>query len=171
MDGLLRAVDRLTGALGALARIAALVSVLICFVTLYMRYALGVTYIWLNESYIWANALAIALAAAYAYRDDALVRVDVFYERFSPRGRAIVDLVGTIFFLVPFLYAVIFYSVPFVLASYRMGEGSPHPSGMPALYLLKATILVLALFVAMQGIVSLLRSVAIVRSRSDGGPR
>ena len=58
MNSLLRTADRITGTLGAVAKVFALISVLVCFATLYMRYALGITYIWLNESYIWANAMA-----------------------------------------------------------------------------------------------------------------
>tara|TARA_Y100000813_G_C23953733_1_gene253896 strand:- start:29 stop:556 length:528 start_codon:yes stop_codon:yes gene_type:complete len=167
MDSLLRAADRFTGALGAVAKVVALISVLVCFATLYMRYALGITYIWLNESYIWANALAIALAAAYAYRDDALVRVDVLYERCSVKVRALIDIVGTFLFLAPFLYAVGFFSFPFVMMSYRMGESSPHPSGMPALYLLKGTILILAFCIAFQALISLARKWAILRGSVD----
>lgn len=163
MNSLLRTADRITGTLGAVAKVFALISVLVCFATLYMRYALGITYIWLNESYIWANAMAIALAAAYAYREDALVRVDVLYERFSVRVRALVDIVGTVLFLIPFVCTVAIYSWPFVMMSIRMNETSPHPSGMPALYILKGMILLLTFSISFQTVVSLIRNVAVLR--------
>lgn len=163
MGALIGALDRVTGALGSLAKAMALVSALVCFATLYMRYALGITYIWLNESYIWANALAIVLGAAYAYRDGAMVRVDVFYERMPAHRKAVVDVAGTVLFLAPFVFAIAYYSYPFVVLSFRMGEGSPHPSGMPALYLLKGSIVLLALLITLQAVASLLRNVAVWR--------
>ncbi|MCL4767538.1 MAG: TRAP transporter small permease subunit [Hyphomicrobiaceae bacterium] len=171
---MIRAIDFVARAMGALAKILALVSVLVCFATLYMRYALDMTYIWLNESYIWANALAIVLGSAYAYREEALVRVDVFYERMSTRGRAMVDLAGVLVFLGPFLFAIGYYSLLFAILSYRMGEASPHPSGMPALYLLKGSILLLAFLIVLQAVASLIRNAARLRdeveddSRNDG---
>lgn len=166
MDHVVRAIDRLSGLAGGLARVAALAAVLICFAAVYLRYAVGTTWIWLNESYLWANAFAIVLAAGWAWRDGAMVRVDVFYERLSPRGRAVVDLAGIALFLLPFLAVVALYSLPFVEMSWRMNEGSPQPGGLPAVWLLKGALLVLVGLLAVQAVAEFLRNLAILRRGS-----
>ncbi len=162
MDRFCRSVDAVSGLAGALARVAAMVSVTVCFATVYMRYALDMTWIWLNESYLWANAFAIVLGAGWTWRDGALVRVDIFYERLSARGRGAVDAFGILFFLAPFLWIVFVHALPFVATSWRMGESSAQPSGMPAIWLLKGSLLALVALLALQALAELARALAAV---------
>ena len=44
------------------------------------------------------------LCGAYAYREDQHVRVDVIYTKFSPRGKAIADIVTSVFFFIFILH-------------------------------------------------------------------
>lgn len=155
-------ISRLVGAIGRLSQLMAILAALVCFATVYMRYALGVTWIWLNESYIWANAFAIVLAAGWAWRDDALVRVDLFYERFSERGRAAVDAVGIVVFLAPTLWVLWRYASPYVALSWRMSEGSAQPGGLPAMWALKGSLLLLAALLTLQGIAELARNLLVL---------
>ena len=162
MERFCRSVDAISGAAGALARVAALISVAVCFATVYMRYALDMTWIWLNESYVWANAFAIVLGAGWSWRDGALVRVDVLYERLSKRWRGAVDAVGILVFLAPFLWVVFVHALPFVAMSWRIGESSAQPSGMPAIWLLKGSLLALVGLIALQALAELARSLSAV---------
>jgi predicted ATP-dependent serine protease len=82
------------------------------------------------------------------------VSVDVLYGKASPRRRAWIDIGGTLLFLFPWLAVVATASAPFVLSSWGIREGSGTAGGMPALYLLKGTLLVFAVLVAMQALVS-----------------
>jgi TRAP-type mannitol/chloroaromatic compound transport system permease small subunit len=87
-------------------------------------------------------ALVFLLGGAYTLKHDDHVRVDIFYHsRFmGPRQRAVIDLLGSLLFLVPFCLLVISASLPFVVNAYSMGESSPDPGGLPARWLLKAAI-------------------------------
>jgi len=86
-------------------------------------------------------ALLFLLGAGYTLKQDGHVRVDLFYSsRFSDRQRAWVDLLGTLFLLMPFCVLILYTSWPFVANSFLMGEGSPDPGGLPHRFLLKAAI-------------------------------
>ena len=76
-------------------------------------------------------SLVFLLGAAYALRENAHVRVDVLYERFSPRGRAWINLLGTLLFLVPFCVMMLIVSWPAVRNSWVLLEQSPDPGGLP----------------------------------------
>ncbi|MDH5675774.1 MAG: TRAP transporter small permease subunit [Myxococcales bacterium] len=71
------------------------------------------------------------LGAADTLRKDGHVRVDVFYGRLPPRGRAAIDLAGTLLLLIPFCVLVIYMSWPAVLSSWQLAEQSPDPGGLP----------------------------------------
>lgn len=105
-------------------------------------------------------ALLFLFGAAYTFKHDGHVRVDIFYssERMGDRGRAWVDLLGGLFFLLPFCLLIIFSSVPFVDYAFSIGEGSPDPGGLPYRFLLKAAIPLGFSLLLLQGIAHMLRS-------------
>ncbi len=92
------------------------------------------------------------LGAAYTLLHNEHVRVDIFYSRMSPFGKAWVDLFGALVFCVPLSILIIWTSIPFVLSSWEFLEGSPDPGGLPARYILKTAIPVGFFLVALQGL-------------------
>ena len=87
-------------------------------------------------------ALVFLLGAAHTFRHDGHVRLDLWYRsrRVGPRLRAWVNILGNLFFLTPFCLVLIWYGGDFALQSWRQGEGSPDPGGLPWRWLLKAMI-------------------------------
>jgi TRAP-type mannitol/chloroaromatic compound transport system permease small subunit len=142
-----------------------LATVLICFATVYLRYALGVGLIWLQESYVWTHALVIMLGSGYAFLTGGFIKVDMLYNRMSRRGQAWVNLGGTVVFLAPFVGMILYSGWSFFLSSWRMSERSQFEGGLPALYLLKGTLLLFAVLVAIQGIAVGLRALLILMDR------
>lgn len=134
------------------------------FAVVVLRYAFDLGWIWLQESVTWMHALVFMLGAAYTLRHDEHVRVDVLYRRFDARGRALVDLAGTIFFLLPLCAYLVYESLPYVESSWRVGERSREAGGLPALYLLKTVIPVMAVLLALQGIATALRALQALRA-------
>jgi TRAP-type mannitol/chloroaromatic compound transport system permease small subunit len=94
-----------------------------------------------GEAQWYMFSVVFLLGAAYALRHDVHVRVDVLYERLSVKGRAWIDLAGTVLFLVPFSIMMLWVSFPAVRASWQIRETSPDPGGLPR-YPIKALILV-----------------------------
>ena len=80
------------------------------------------------------------LGAAYALKHDRHVRVDVFYQNFTPKQQAWVNLVGTVLFLLPFCFIVLREAWQFTLNAWLIRESSPDPGGLPARYVVKAAI-------------------------------
>lgn len=165
-DALLRlaaAIDAVNDWIGRTIAWLTLAMILAVVVIVVGRYFFGFGAQWLTESVTWMHAAVFMLGAAYTLKHDDHVRVDVCYRRVGPRRRAQIDIAGTLLFLLPFCAFLLYEGMPYVLASWRISEGSREAGGLPALYLLKALIPVAAVLLAAQGIAVLLRSFLVLR--------
>ncbi len=151
-------IDRFTAAIGRRAAWLALFIVLLQFVVVAMRYALGLGSIWLSESILYGHAGLFMLAAAWTLRDGGHVRVDIFYAGAAPRTRALIDLLGALLLLMPFAVALGVLSWPYVARSWAILESSRESSGLPAVFLLKTLIPVFAALLALQGLAQAIRA-------------
>lgn len=111
-------------------------------------------------------AAMFLLSAAYTLKHNAHVRVDVLYGRLGRRGRAWIDLSGTVLFLIPFCVLMIVVSWPFVADSWSRLEGSPDPGGL-ARYPIKTLIPVAFALLLVQGVSLLLRQIGVLRGLDD----
>ena len=99
-------IDRIIAVIGRIAAWGVLVVVLVEFTVVLLRYGFGIGSIWLQETVVYAHAALFMLAAAWTLAAGGHVRVDIFYARTSARHKAWVDLLGTAFFLLPFMAAL-----------------------------------------------------------------
>jgi len=132
-----------------------------------LRYALDQGAIVLQESVMYLHALTFMLGIPFALKEDAHVRVDLLYGRFGPRGRAVIDLLGHLLFLVPVALAILLYSRTYVANSWRIMEGSPEVGGLPGVFLLKTLIPLMALLLLAQGTAEILRNAMVLRGNRD----
>jgi TRAP-type mannitol/chloroaromatic compound transport system permease small subunit len=104
------------------------------------------------------HATVFMIGAAYAMRWDGHVRVDIFYSGMSARRRAVVDLVGTVFFILPWLVIVTRDSIPVVVNSWKNFEAfaETYTSGY---FLLKSQLLVFAFLIGMQALANVIRAI------------
>jgi TRAP-type mannitol/chloroaromatic compound transport system permease small subunit len=142
------------------------------FLIVLLRYAFDLGWIWMQEAVIWMHAAVFMLAAAYTLARDEHVRVDVFYRGFSPARRAIVDILGTVLFLLPMMIFLFVESLDYDVTSWRIGEASREAGGLPYPFvpLLKSTIPLAAVLVMIQAAAVLLRSIALLRRRDASAP-
>jgi TRAP-type mannitol/chloroaromatic compound transport system permease small subunit len=159
--------DRLSTLLGRTAAWLTLVMVLVTFVIVIMRYVFDAGLIWLQETVIWMHAFVFMVGAAYTLQTDEHVRVDIFYRKMSPRGRALVDLLGVLIFLLPLCVFLAWKSFDFVALSFRMHEASRESGGLPypLIPLLKSILLLMPVTVGLQGLALLLQSLRLLRGR------
>jgi len=112
-------------------------------------------------------SLVFLLGAAYTLKDDAHVRVDVLYTQLSRKGKAWVNLLGTVLFLMPFCAVILWMSIPFVSNSWAILEMSPDPGGLPR-YPIKTVIPLALVLLMVQGASILIREVAVLRGADLG---
>lgn len=151
-------IDRITAAVGRSAIWCSLYIVIAEFAVVAMRYLLGLGSIRLQESVLYAHAALFMLAAAWVLQIDGHVRVDVFYTRAAPRTRTLIDLFGAILFLLPFTIVLMLVALPYAGRSWSIFEGSPQPSGLPLVYLLKTLIPLFAVLLGLQGLAQAIRA-------------
>jgi len=137
--------------------------VLVICVDVFMRYAMGQSFIWMIELEIYLFALTFLFASGYAFKHDKHVRVDLFYAKWQERGKARVNLIGGLFFLLPWCVVSIMACWKYAMTSFRMGETSGQAGGLPALYLLKFCLVMGFVFLLMQGIASIIQSIQTLR--------
>ena len=120
------------------------------FLVVVLRYLFGISFIWMQETYVWMHAYIFMIGAGFTYLNDDHVRIDIIYRNSSKLYKSIVDLVGNIFLLLPFLYLIWSYSFPFVYKSWQMNEVSREAGGLKMIYLLKLAILIFAFLLFIQ---------------------
>ena len=151
-------IDALSEAIGRAAAWLSLLLVVVMITIVVLRYGLQMGSVALQESVMYINGALFVFGAGYTLKAQRHVRVDIFYSRLSVRGKAIVDCVGALLFLLPAVGFIFFISWDYVALAWRIREGSPETSGLPLVYLLKSLILVLAALLALQGIAELIKS-------------
>ncbi len=126
-----------------------------------MRYLFNSGSIALQELEWHLFSLIFLLGAAYTFKHDDHVRLDLFYQsRFmTDRRRAWVNIFGDLFLLIPFCLLIIISSWPFVSQSFIHAEASPDPGGLPLRWLLKAIIPAGFILLMLQGIADLFKNI------------
>ena len=182
MRSLLRvahAIDALTERLGWLSTLLVLVTIAVGFYNVLARYVgryIGVTLA--SNFYIEAQwylySLVFFLGFAYILKHDVNVRVDFLYTNWSAKTQAWVNLLGTLFFLIPFCILGIWVTYNPVMSSWGrlpdgswgMWEMSPDPSGLPRAPL-KSMIIVAFVTVLLQAVAQVIKYIAVVRGRDE----
>lgn len=159
MTRLAERLDRVNRLTGHAVRWLALLMVLVQFAIVLLRYVFGVSFIWLNESVLYMHAAFFMLGAGYTLLVDEHVRVDIFYARAGPRGRALIDVLGHLVLLMPAMIVLLVWSWPSVRNAWAVLEGPVSVGGIPASFLLKSLIPAFCVLLLVQGLARLLRDV------------
>jgi len=169
MAGLLslsRLIDRVNEVIGKWVAWAILASILVSAGNATVRKVFNTSSnAWLELQWYLFGA-AFLLAAAYTLKQNEHIRVDIVYGLFKRRTQHWIDLLGHIFFLLPFTVLMVYYFGPWFLRSFRNGELSPAAGGLP---LWPAKLLLLMGFVQLlaQGISEIIKKVAVMRGRIE----
>ncbi len=153
-----RLIDRYTGISGRLLSLLVVLMMLTLSTVVILRYGFNIGSIALQELATYLHGSIFMLGAGYALKQGAHVRVDIFYRKFSLRGKAWIDALGAIVFVLPFCIYVLLVSGDFVSQSWAIFEHSAEPGGLPAVFLLKTLIPLMAINLALQAIAELCRN-------------
>jgi TRAP-type mannitol/chloroaromatic compound transport system permease small subunit len=108
----------------------------------------------------------VLLGAAYTFKVNEHVRVDLIYGSVSDRTRLIIDIFGIIFFLLPICVILVYFTWPWFLEAYRTGESSQNAGGL-ARWPVKLLLPVGFALMALQGVSELVKRVAALQSHAS----
>jgi TRAP-type mannitol/chloroaromatic compound transport system permease small subunit len=150
--------------------------VLITVFNVFERYALKQNTVYLGELNWHFFSIIFLFGAAYTLKHDGHVRVDLLYHRLSKRGKAWINLLGTILFMLPICFVIIYTSLnssngfesSFVGQAWIQNERSSVSGGLPARYLIKAALPIGFLLLALQGVGEIIRNGLILKEKQEG---
>ncbi len=92
----------------------------------------------------------ILFGIAYTLRENAHVRVDIFYANYSQKTKALINLISSLFFILPFSFLIIYIGIDFVSLSFIQNEMSSNPGGLEYRFLVKALLPLSFIFLSLQ---------------------
>lgn len=160
-------INRFSDFLGKVSAVLFILLLLNVFYDVIMRYLFNNVSIGMQELEWHLYAAIFMLAIPYALRHDGHVRVDLIYERMSTRTKAWLDLFGAIVLLTPFTVLIIWFGIDFAYESFKLGEGSGDPGGLPYRWIIKAVIPFAFTAILISGIGMILKSINTIRGYHD----
>jgi len=169
MKAIISVIESITELVGRTASWLVLAMVLLICYDVAMRYLFQQGSVALQELEWHLFALIFLLGSAYTLKYDEHVRVDILYRsRFlSDKHRALINIVGTVFLLLPFCILILITAWPFVENAFYYNEGSPDPGGLPYRFILKGSLLVAFSLLILQGIAGLLKNIVQFRNSRE----
>ncbi len=117
-----KAIDFISEQSGSWAKWFAWLLVLVGAYDTIMRHFFNAPTIWAYDTLCMAGGALYVLGWSYDYLYDAHTRVDVFYTRLSPRGKAILNTIASIFLFFPMMVALLITSVSWAIRAWRIHE-------------------------------------------------
>lgn len=150
--------EKIVAYIGKVTICMLLLMVLCEFTIVIMRYVFSYGSIMYQEAIFYMHGFVIMLSSAYTLQKDGHVRVDIFYSNASERTKSIVDLLGSILFLIPFSSLLLYYAFPYAKNSISVLEGSSDVGGIQGVFLLKSAIVAFSVLLILQGVAMAINS-------------
>ncbi len=128
---------------------------------IFSRYFLNAPTKWAFDLSYMIGGTFFLMGEAWTLRKQQHVRIDIFYSRFSPRGRAVIDIFFYLVFFFPLWAGLLWALIPYVQFSWELGERSMQGYWQPIIYPFKTVMPVGVFLLLLQGIAEFLRSAVI----------
>ena len=155
-------IDAFIERVGKLLSFLMIVLVCVVLVVVVGRYFFQIGSIALQELITYLHATIFLLGISYTLKQDGHVRVDIFYRDFSPKNKALVNLFGGIFFVLPISVFILWVCFDYVVASWSILETSKENNGLPLVYLLKSLMLVMPTLLIAQELTIMLKNLLVL---------
>ncbi len=140
MDAVEKFIIKTVDILGKVISFLLLLMVLNVSYDVMMRYLFHNSSVGMQEMEWHLFAVIFLFGIAVALKDEGHVRVDFLYDTFSTRKKAVVNIFGTLFFLMPLALLILFGSLEYVNDAFITQEISEDPGGLPFRWLIKGMI-------------------------------
>ncbi len=134
------AIDTSVKAVGHVVMWANVLLMAAIFSQVALRYLLSQNYPKLDEIQWHFYGIVTMIGTSYALITDSHVRVDVLHMQLSRRAQRIIEVIGILTLLTPFIYLMIDQGYDYFYESFRVNERSDSPTGLPARWAFKAVI-------------------------------
>lgn len=131
---------RIIDGIGQFCVVLMLLMVANVFYDVLMRYFFNDVSIGMQELEWHLFAAMFMFGIGYTLKEDAHVRVDIFYEKLLPHTQAVIDLIASVCFALPFTLIVMNYGYSYAFDAYDMMEGSPDPGGLPYRWIIRSVV-------------------------------
>lgn len=158
-----KTLDKLIDGVGYLTAILLLLMILNVAWDVMMRYVFHDSSIAMQEMEWHLFAVMMLFGTGYALKHNAHVRVDFVYDRLDERKKAWINILGTIFFLLPLAILIIYGSYDFVMDSWETNEISEDPGGLPYRWLIKGMIPLSFIFLVLCAINYIIHYINVLR--------
>ena len=152
-------IDKLNEKIGYVCNFLVLTACIVSAGNAMIRYAFGYSSNGWLELQWYMFAILVMFGASYTFKRNEHVRVEIFYLFLTERGQLWLDLIGTLFFLIPACLLLSYLSWPFFLQAYSVGEVSGNAGGLirwPIKFVIPAGFVMLAL----QGVSEVIKRIA-----------
>jgi TRAP-type mannitol/chloroaromatic compound transport system permease small subunit len=164
MRKLVHAIDLMSEWTGRTGRWFGVILVAIVTFGVITRYVFHKPFLWTYEVSVMLGASLFVLAFAYTHLHKAHVRVDLIYSHLSPRGQAIIDVLGNIFLFFPFIILLTITAWELAFSAWATGERMPITGWYPPAGPLRTIVFIGMLLFGLQGLANFIRDVyAIIR--------
>jgi TRAP-type mannitol/chloroaromatic compound transport system permease small subunit len=163
--GVSAAIDRVLTIIGRIGAWAGIMLVAVVCYDVVTRYfgvpkPFGLNSTQIQESEYWLHAYLFALVIGYAYIRQAHVRIDLIRDRVSLRSKFLIEMLGCIFFCIPYAFLATYLSWGYFLQSYDSGEASKSVIGLTHIWLLKISMPIMFTLLGLAGISILIKAFA-----------
>src|SRR6201992_1267012 len=123
-------IDLINEKIGYICNLLVLAACIVSAANAMIRYAFGYSSNGWLELQWYMFAILVMFGASYTFKRNEHVRVEIFYLFLSERGQLWLDLIGTLFFLIPACLLLAYLSWPFFMQAYSVGEMSGNAGGL-----------------------------------------
>jgi TRAP-type mannitol/chloroaromatic compound transport system permease small subunit len=158
------AIDQLNEKIGYVCNWLVLAACIVSAGNAMIRYAFGYSSNGWLELQWYMFAILVMFGAAYTFKRNEHVRVEIFYLFLSERGQLWLDLIGTLFFLIPACLLLSYLSWPFFHQAYAVGEMSGNAGGLVR-WPIKLVVPFGFVMLALQGVSEVIKRIAALQGQ------
>lgn len=169
MKALIYHLGKLIDAVGFCCGVLMILMVLNVFYDVIMRYVFNNVSIGMQELEWHLFSAMFMFGIGYTLKHEGHVRVDIVYDRLSVRVKALINIIGSLIFALPFTALIAYYGYGYALEAFQMGEGSPDPGGLPHRWIVRSIIPASSVFLILCFVHVLLREITVLMGGDSGG--
>src|ERR1700752_1161301 len=124
------AIDQINEKIGYICNLLVLAACIVSAANAMVRYAFSYSSNGWLELQWYMFAFLVMFGASYTFKRNEHVRVEIFYLFLTERGQLWLDMIGTLFCLIPACLLLAYLSWPFFMQAYSVGEVSGNAGGL-----------------------------------------